>query len=98
MVAIDEVVDQPVELLPEEKLGLLLELLNVSLNDLLSVQGDIDLDSLKSLVLDFADDGSIKLSLVPVEGDPIVQEEEATVIESILLDLVEMQTEDQVEE
>lgn len=80
--------DQPVELLPEEKVSLVVDLLSLALSDLVEYQGDIQLESLKGLALEFQEDGSVVLSLVPVEGDPISQSVESSAVESMLSDFV----------
>lgn len=80
--------DQPVELLPEEKVSLVVDLLSLALSDLVDAQGDIQLESLKGLALEFQEDGSVVLSLVPVEGDPISQSVESSAVESMLSDFV----------
>lgn len=80
--------DQPVELLPEEKVSLVVDLLSLALNDLVDAQGDIQLESLKGLALEFQEDGSVILSLAPVEGDLISQTVESSAVESMLSDFV----------
>lgn len=80
--------DQLVELLPEEKVSLVVDLLSLALSDLVEYQGDIQLESLKGLALEFQEDGSVVLSLVPVEGDPISQSVESSAVESMLSDFV----------
>lgn len=78
--------DSQVELLPEEKVSLLSDLVSLALSDLVDSQGDLQLDSIKGLAVEFADDGSLTLSVVPVEGDPMVQTVDSMEIEALLSD------------
>lgn len=92
--------DSQVELLPEEKVSLLSDLVSLALSDLVDSQGDIQLDSIKGLAVEFADDGSLTLSVVPVEGDPMVQVVDAMEIEALLSDFAydkSVESEDPVE-
>lgn len=92
--------DSQVELLPEEKVSLLSDLVSLALSDLVDSQGDLQLDSIKGLAIEFADDGSLTLSVVPVEGDPMVQVVDAMEIEALLSDFAydkSVESEDPVE-
>lgn len=92
--------DSQVELLPEEKVSLLSDLVSLALSDLVDSQGDLQLDSIKGLAVEFADDGSLTLSVVPVEGDPMVQVVDAMEIEALLSDFAydkSVESEDPVE-
>lgn len=92
--------DSQVELLPEEKVSLLSDLVSLALSDLVDSQGDLQLDSIKGLAVEFADDGSLTLSVVPVEGDPMVQVVDAMEIEALLSDFTydkSVESEDPVE-
>ena len=92
--------DSQVELLPEEKVSLLSDLVSLALSDLVDSQGDLQLDSIKGLAIEFADDGSLTLSVVPVEGDPMVQVVDAMEIEALLSDFADdksVESEDPVE-
>ena len=88
MVIDQESADQAVELSPEEKVGLLLELLSISLVALADEQGDIDLETLKGLSLEFLEDGGMKLDLVPDSGDPVSYVSDASVVEEALMEIV----------
>lgn len=92
--------DSQVELLPEEKVSLLSDLVSLALSDLVDSQGDLQLDSIKGLAVEFADDGSLTLSVVPVEGDPMIQVVDAMEIEALLSDFAydkSVESEDPVE-
>lgn len=92
--------DSQVELLPEEKVSLLSDLVSLALTDLVDSQGDLQLDSIKGLAVEFLEDGSLSLSVVPVEGDPIVQTVDAMEIEALLSDFAydkQVESEDPVE-
>lgn len=92
--------DSQVELLPEEKVSLLSDLVSLALSDLVDSQGDLQLDSIKGLAVEFAEDGSLTLSVVPVEGDPMVQVVDAMEIEALLSDFAydkSVESEDPVE-
>ena len=92
--------DSQVELLPEEKVSLLSDLVSLALSDLVDSQGDLQLDSIKGLAIEFAEDGSLTLSVVPVEGDPMVQVVDAMEIEALLSDFAydkSVESEDPVE-
>ena len=92
--------DSQVELLPEEKVSLLSDLVSLALSDLVDSQGDLQLDSIKGLAIEFADDGSLTLSVVPVEGDPMIQVVDAMEIEALLSDFAydkSVESEDPVE-
>ena len=88
MIIDQESADQAVELSPEEKVGLLLELLSISLIGLVDEQGDVDLETLKGLSLEFLEDGGMKLDLVPDSGDAVSYVSDASVVEEALMEIM----------
>jgi hypothetical protein len=88
MVIDQESADQAVELSPEEKVGLLLELLSISLIGLADEQGDVDLETLKGLSLEFLEDGGMKLDLDLDFGDAVSYVSDASVVEEALMEIM----------
>lgn len=60
--------DQEVQLEPEAKASMLVDILEIVLGDVISQGKDIPLAALKSVRFDFADDGSVKVAIASADS------------------------------